>query len=497
MANFLSGLWRSPEAAILRAFNHSQAIIEFSLNGIILTANENFLKPLGYRLEEIQGKHHRIFVSPEDASSEAYTKFWADLRQGHFQQAEYLRLGKDGREVWLQASYNPVVNTAGKPVKIVKIATDITQQKQQAADYSGQLQAISRAQAVIEFSLEGKILTANANFLRTFGYRLDELQGQHHQRLVEPDFAKSPDYRTFWTKLRQGEFLSAEYKRIGKGGRAVWIQATYNPIFDAQGRPFKVVKYATDVTDQVLRRQKAETVGSQIDANLSQIVQAIGGITEQTSLVAGAATQTSAGVQTVAASAEELAASIGEVSGNVVRSKTSADTAMDHVTKAGETAGRLATAADAMSSVIKFIQDIAANINLLALNATIEAARAGDAGKGFAVVASEVKSLAQQVAQATENISREIAGVQEISTGVSQTLTEIGTAMAEVQSRVTGVAGAIEEQSAVTRDISANMQGTAGAVSDIEGSIHRILAAVEGAKHLSYESLHLYAELQK
>lgn len=497
MLNFFKGRLRSPEARILDAFNHSQALIEFDLDGNILTANENFLKLLEYKIEEVRGRHHRIFVSSEYAASEAYQKFWTSLRQGIFQQANYVHLGKDGREVWLQASYNPVFKRAGKPVKIVAIATDITEQKQQAADYIGQISAIGRAQAVIEFSLDGKILTANDNFLKIFGYPLAEIQGQHHALLVDPSVAKSSDYQAFWAKLREGQFLAAEYKRLAKGGRAVWILATYNPIFDAQGRPFKVVKYATDVTEQVLRRQRAEAVGSQIDSNLAQIVRAIGDITEQTSRVAGAATQTSAGVQTVAASAEELAASIAEVSSNVVRSKTSADTAMEHVAQAGETAGRLATAAEAMSSVIKFIQDIAANINLLALNATIEAARAGDAGKGFAVVASEVKNLAQQVAQATENISREIAGVQEISTGVSDTLSRIGSAMAEVQSRVTGVAGAIEEQTAVTRDISANMQGTSGAVSDIEGNIHHILESVEGAQRLSNESLRLYAELQR
>ncbi|KJV06490.1 chemotaxis protein, partial [Elstera litoralis] len=223
MAIFFTGLGRNPEAAILDAFHQSQALIEFDLDGTILTANANFLKTLGYRLEEIKGKHHNIFVPSHYTKSNEYAEFWKNLRNGIFQQAEYMRLGKGGREVWLQASYNPVRNRTGKLVKLVKIATDITAQKQQAADYSGQIDAIGRSQAVIEFSLEGKILAANANFLSIFGYRLEELQGQHHQRLIEPEYAKSSDYQSFWTKLSRGEFLSAEYKRLAKGGRAVWI----------------------------------------------------------------------------------------------------------------------------------------------------------------------------------------------------------------------------------------------------------------------------------
>ncbi|KJV08865.1 chemotaxis protein, partial [Elstera litoralis] len=451
---------------------------------------------------EIRGQHHRIFVDREEVASPAYREFWNSLRAGQFQQAEYMRFAKGGQEVWIQATYNPILGRDGKPVRVVKFATDITEQKLRLADYQGQIKAIGKAQAIIEFALDGTILTANENFLSAVGYRLDEIQGQHHRLFVAPDYARSPAYQAFWDKLRAGQFLADEYCRLAKGGRKVWIQASYNPIFDPRGRVFKVVKYATDITRQVCRRQEAEKSSADIDANLARIVTTVGGIRTQTTTVAGATTQTSASVQTVAASAEEMTHSISEVSSNVVHSKISADSALEQIILAEGNAGRLSSAAGSMSSIIEFIQHIASNINLLALNATIESARAGEAGRGFAVVASEVKTLAKQVAQATENISREIASVQNISTNVAASLIQIRSAMQDVQGSVTGVAGAIEQQTQVTREISSNMQGTAGAVCNIEDGIHSIetgmhdiLAAVEAAKNLSAETQRIYAEL--
>ncbi|WP_269747132.1 PAS domain-containing protein, partial [Elstera litoralis] len=220
--------------------------MEFDLDGTILMANENFLMTVGYTAQEIVGKHHRIFMPSAEINSPAYQQFWSNLRQGQFQRAEYMRLAKGGREVWLQASYNPIPGRSGKPIKIVKIATDITEQKLRAAEYESQLNAISRSQAVIEFALDGTVLTANENFLKVLGYALTDIKGKHHSMFVEAAVSKTTEYQSFWTKLRQGQFISDEFKRIGKGGREVWIQATYNPVFDPQGRPVKVVKYAID-----------------------------------------------------------------------------------------------------------------------------------------------------------------------------------------------------------------------------------------------------------
>jgi methyl-accepting chemotaxis protein len=238
----------------LQAIGKSQAVIEFDLDGTIITANDNFLQTVGYRLDEIQGKHHRMFCDPGYASSTAYKEFWAKLGRGEFEAAEYKRLGKGGKEVWIQASYNPVLDADGRPFKVVKYATNVTAAKLKNADYEGQLQAIGKSQAVIEFNLDGTIITANDNFLNTVGYRLDEIQGKHHRVFCEPSYVSTPEYREFWAKLGRGEYEAAEYKRIGKGGKEIWIQASYNPILDLNGQPFKVVKYATDVTEAVQQR---------------------------------------------------------------------------------------------------------------------------------------------------------------------------------------------------------------------------------------------------
>jgi methyl-accepting chemotaxis protein len=235
----------------VQAIGKSQAVIEFSMDGKVLTANENFLNTLGYSLAEIQGQHHSLFVDPAYRASPEYRLFWDKLGRGEYDAGQYKRIGKGGKEVWIQAAYNPILDLNGKPFKVVKYATDITEQRLQAADMSGQIAAISKAQAVIEFSMDGKVLNANENFLNTLGYSLAEIQGQHHSLFVDSAYRASPDYKLFWDKLGRGEFDTGQYKRIGKGGKEVWIQASYNPIFDLNGKPFKVVKYATDVTAQV------------------------------------------------------------------------------------------------------------------------------------------------------------------------------------------------------------------------------------------------------
>lgn len=234
----------------IAAISKAQAVIEFTMDGTVITANDNFLKALGYSLDEIKGKHHSLFVDEAYKQSSAYKEFWAKLNRGEYDAAEYKRIGKGGKEVWIQASYNPILDLNGKPVKVVKYATDVTRQKLQNADYQGQIAAISKAQAVIEFNMDGTVATANDNFLKALGYTLEEIKGKHHSMFVEESYRQSADYTEFWARLRRGEYQAAEYKRIGKGGREVWIQASYNPILDMNGKPFKVVKYATDITPQ-------------------------------------------------------------------------------------------------------------------------------------------------------------------------------------------------------------------------------------------------------
>ena len=243
--------------AIYEALDRVQAIIEFNLDGTVVSANENFLQILGYESDEVVGKHHRIFCDPSYAESAAYAEFWQKLGRGEYHADEFKRITKDGTEVWLQASYNPVFDKDGKPVRVVKFATDVTANKLQTAEYEGKIEAINRAQAVIEFDLEGRVITANENFLRILGYGLDEVVGKHHRIFCDPGYAESPEYTQFWQKLGRGEYEADEFKRITKDGAEVWLQATYNPIFDMEGRPLKVVKFASDITVEVQKRSLA------------------------------------------------------------------------------------------------------------------------------------------------------------------------------------------------------------------------------------------------
>jgi methyl-accepting chemotaxis protein len=244
--------------AINTALNRVQAVIEFELDGTILHANDNFLRVVGYSLADVQGRHHAIFCDPEYVKTAEYSDFWAKLGRGEFDQGEYKRRAKDGREVWINASYNPILDADGKPYKVIKFATDITASKHRNADYVGKIDAISKAQAVIEFKLDGTIIRANDNFLTSVGYTLAEIEGKHHRMFCAPEYAKSEEYAQFWHKLGKGEFDAGEYKRVTKDGREIWLNASYNPIFDAEGRPFKVVKFASDITALKMRNAEYE-----------------------------------------------------------------------------------------------------------------------------------------------------------------------------------------------------------------------------------------------
>ncbi len=245
-------------AGQIDAIGRSQAVISFSLDGRILGANERFLNTMGYSAKEIVGQHHSMFVDPVDRSSPDYARFWDRLRAGEYVSAEFKRRAKGGREVWLQASYNPILDLNGRPFKVVKFASDVTAVKSAASDVAGQITAIRRSQAVITFAMDGTILTANDHFLSTVGYAAAEIIGQHHRMFVDPAERASPAYAQFWDRLRAGEYVSAEFRRLGKGGREVWIQASYNPIFDLNDRPIKVVKFATDISEQVSQRARME-----------------------------------------------------------------------------------------------------------------------------------------------------------------------------------------------------------------------------------------------
>lgn len=470
--------WRSNRTkadAELAAIERSQGVIEFELDGTVIRANANFLDVLGYQQSEIVGKPHSLFVEPSERESASYAVFWEKLRRGDSQAGQFKRVGKDGREVWIEASYNPILDRSGKPYKIIKFATDITQQKAQHADRQGQIDAIRKAQAVIAFDLNGTIIEANENFLAVVGYSPAEIVGQHHSMFVEQSLRNNPAYVEFWAKLRKGEYQKGQFKRIGKGGREVWIEASYNPILDASGRPYKIVKFATDITAQMTLLAELKRL---MERNFGDIDGAVFRSSEETRSATQAAGNTANNVQTMAAAAEELDASVNEISHSMSKARTATDDAYAKVGAAGAVTQKLTTTATAMSGIVALIQNIASQINLLALNATIEAARAGEAGRGFAVVAQEVKNLAAQAAHATNQISSEIDNVQSASKQVADSLGTIQGSVETMRDYVVSTAAAVEEQSVVTREMSSSMQDAAEAVRAISQNVVLISACI-------------------
>ena len=482
MADWFLNPFRNVARSTLTAIDASHAIIILDMDGTVREANPLFLSLLGYSAEELRGKPHSALLPPAVAQGAEYRQFWEKLRAGQDQTAQFKRITKDGQEIWLQASYCPVNVAGGKPDRVIKIAQDITVEKLRATEHAGQNAAINRSQAVIEFDLDGNILAANANFLQVMGYTMEELRGRHHRVFMDATEAAGAPYARFWPSLRDGNFQIAEFRRLAKGGREVWIQASYNPILAADGKPGKVVKYATDVTAQVAERGRRQELGKFVTSELMEVDAMVTDTSRQAAGVVGAARATSLSVQAVAAGAEELAASVGEIGRQIVDASRSTSAATSEAQRATQIISELVDAAGKINEVVGLITNIAGQTNLLALNATIEAARAGEAGKGFAVVASEVKGLASQTARATEDIAGQVAQVQAAVSGAVATIRSITEAIAQID-RITGtVAAAVEQQGSVTREMSANMQSAARAVEDLGRGVEQIATTAATAE---------------
>ncbi|KQS72580.1 chemotaxis protein [Rhizobium sp. Leaf371] len=496
------------DSAIMQALNQSQAIIEFDLTGKILRANANFCRAMGYDSKEIVGRHHSMFVLPDEARSPSYVAFWRALADGTFQQAQYKRLGKGGREVWIEASYNPVFK-GKRPVKVVKFATDITQSKITSLSDKGKLDALSRAQAVIEFTPGGQIVTANENFLSVLGYQLEEIVGRHHAIFCEPDYVQSAAYRTFWEHLAGGAFVTDQFLRLGKDGRRVHIQATYNPIVDDSGRVIKVVKFATDMTERVRAVEELGAgLGRLAQANIRQTLDrpftrefeqlrhdfnlSIGGFQQTLVDVLGQTENLNGHSHTMrqasdilaerthaqATALEETSSALEQITVTVRQSNERVQDTRNLVKQAKEQAGhsamvvsdtvaamqRIETASASIGHIIGVIDEIAFQTNLLALNAGVEAARAGEAGRGFAVVAQEVRELAQRSARAAKEIKGLISNASnEVVEGVrlvgdtGRALTEIEVFVAAINENIDAIAAATSDQTTGLGDISASV----------------------------------------
>ncbi|MDK4704282.1 methyl-accepting chemotaxis protein [Rhizobium sp. CNPSo 4062] len=494
----------SDASRILSAVSKSQAIIEFDLQGKALTANENFCRALGYELKEIVGNHHRMFCDPAYVTTPAYHDFWARLGRGEYDAGTYKRFAKGNREIWIEASYNPVFRN-GKPVKVVKFAVDVTEAKKKAIDDAGKLQALSRSQAVIEFLPTGEILTANENFCNAMGYAPSEIAGKHHSIFCDPAYARTEEYKRFWQRLAQGEFIANEFVRYGKGGKEIWIQAAYNPIVDADGRVYKVVKFATDVTSRMsaiselagalrslsegdltktLQRSfvpSMEQLRHDFNATIERLSETLTTVGHNASAIAAGSRELgdsaeafSRRTEQQAASVEETAAALEEITTTVADSSQRAEEAGRLVaeTKRGaEESGTVVRNAVAamdqiekssreITNIIGVIDDIAFQTNLLALNAGVEAARAGEAGKGFAVVAQEVRELAQRSASAAKEIKALITTSSEhVKNGVGlvgqtgKALEQIVTQVADINTNVAAIVKASKEQTIGLREI--------------------------------------------
>lgn len=544
---FKAGKSRGELEAEIDAIGRSMAVISFKLDGTILDANENFLNALGYTIEQVRGRHHSLFVDKDYAAGGEYRQFWDKLGRGEYHAGQFPRVAADGSEIWIEASYNPILGSGGKPIKVVKFATVITALKEREADLGGQVAALREAMAVIEFGLDGHIIDANENFLAVTGYSLAEIKGQHHGLFCEPGYRGSDTYREFWRKLARGEYDRGQYQRFGKGGREFWVEASYNPILDAKGRPVKVVKYATDVTEQKAARQLAlaveeaqgviagaknrdltrrisldgkvgevATLCGDINGlldNMAEVISSVGGIAGRVSAAADRMASDSvnlaertetqaASLQQTAATTEELAASIKTSAGNSRQAAALGEEAKQVAARGGQIVtdavaamGRIEQASSGIAAIIAMIDEISFQTNLLALNAAVEAARAGDAGRGFAVVASEVRALAKRSSESANGVKGLIANSSEQVRAGVKLVQDAGKALEEIVGAAARVAATVSEISSAAVEQASGVDEMARTVAHMDEITQQNSLLADGGSRLSRELLSETREL--
>ncbi|BDA83136.1 methyl-accepting chemotaxis protein [Aureimonas sp. SA4125] len=525
-------LFASRSDDILRALGRSLGVIEFDPSGKVLAANANFCALMGYEPSEIIGQKHRIFVEPGDVISQDYQSFWPNLADGSFLSDEFKRIGKGGKTVWIQASYNPITNSKGRVYRVVKFATDITDAKRRAIEDAGKLKALSDSQAIIEFTPDGDILSANENFLLTVGYSLDEVKGRHHRIFVDPAYAATPAYGAFWDELRAGRFQAADFKRFGKGGKAVWIQASYNPIRDENGVVVKVVKFATDLSDRMMavsclgealgrladgdlaqRLERPfipslESLRENFNASLEKLQLAMSSVSRNADVIHSGSAQIMTASEDLsqraaqqAAALEEASATLSEMTSTVRDSSLRAEEVGSIVSQTKQDAEKSGTvveqAVSAMAAIersseeigkiIGVIDEIAFQTNLLALNAGVEAARAGEAGRGFAVVAQEVRGLAQRSAEAAKQIKDLISmSGKQVDSGVNL-VGQAGTALRGIVASVVTIDALIATIVEASRSQTSGLAEINGAVGTLDQGTQQNAAMVEQSTAASNE----------
>ena len=485
-----------------KAVDDNYAVISFSPEGIILSANKNFLDALGYTKEEVIGNHHRMFCTEALGKSKQYSDFWASLNSGNTQTSEFKRIKKDGSTIFIQASYTPILNSSGKVVKVIKFAQDITERKLKALDYRGQLKAIGKSQAVIEFNMDGTIITANDNFLNTLGYSLSEVVGKHHSIFCESSYKNSNEYKQFWENLNKGQFESGQFLRVGKNNKDIWIQATYNPIMDLDDKPFKVVKYATDITERKNRIFQIDENVKKLTSSLSHLTTASESMSEGAKVtkngslkISTSVNQLNEAVSSVSNKVEDMVGSIRTISTSSAKAEKIAKAAQDQSKDTTNDMLKLNEESEKIGETINIITQIAFQTNILSLNAAVEAATAGEAGKGFAVVAAEVRNLASRSDEAAKQITNAIELIQSLVKNSLVSINKIDKTIEEITTMSTDISTSITKQETISSELAETSLDASSGVSEISRSMESVSQSADNSGQKSDETLIATKEL--